>query len=143
MKKFSKCKGNTKRSWQIMKEITGKIKKKNNTFSKALKIKKELLYFADQIATEFNSFFSLHVHGIFDVFQDVINGSDLTTEEFETAFESLKFNKAAGINSINSNIVLDTYHKIKDISFLVFKTSFQQGTFFNMLKIANVTCLFK
>ena len=76
-------------------------------------------------------------------FNDVINGSDLTTEEFETAFESLKFNKAAGINSINSNIVLDTYHKIKDISILVFKTSFQQGTFFNMLKIANVTCLFK
>ena len=39
----------------------------------------------------------------------------LATEEFETAFKSLKRNKAAGIDTINSNIVLDTYDEIKDI----------------------------
>ena len=76
-------------------------------------------------------------------FNDAISDSDLTTEEFETAFKSLKCNKVAGINTINSNMVLDTYDKIKDILFLIFKISFQPGTFPNMLKLANVTHLFK
>ena len=48
-------------------------------------------------------------------FNDAISDSDLTTEEFETACKSLKRNKAAGIDTINSNIVLDTYDEIKDI----------------------------
>ena len=48
-------------------------------------------------------------------FNDAISDSDLTTEEFETAFKSLKRNKAAGIDTINSNIVLDTYDEIKYI----------------------------
>ena len=74
-------------------------------------------------------------------FNHVISDSDLTTEEFETVFKSLKRNKAAGIDTINSNIVLDTYDEIKDILFLIFKTSLQQGTFPNKLKI--VTPLFK
>ena len=33
MKKLSKCQGNTKISWQLMKEITGKIKKKKKKLS--------------------------------------------------------------------------------------------------------------
>ena len=53
-------------------------------------------------------------------FNDAISDSDLTTEEFETDFKSLKRNKAAGIDTINSNIVLDTYDEIKDILFLLF-----------------------
>ena len=45
-----------------MKEITGKIKQKkttkDNTFPKALKINKKSLHSAEQIANEFNSFFT-------------------------------------------------------------------------------------
>ena len=48
-------------------------------------------------------------------FNDAISHSDLTTKEFETACKSLKRNKAAGIDTINSNIVLNTYDEIKDI----------------------------
>ena len=40
-------------------------------------------------------------------FNYAIGESDLTTEEFKTTFKSLKRNKAAGIDTINSNIVLD------------------------------------
>ena len=76
-------------------------------------------------------------------FTDAISDSDLTTEEFETVFKSLKRNKAADIDTINSNIFLDTYDEIKDILFLSFKTSLQQDTFPNKLKIAKVTPLFK
>ena len=34
-------------------------------------------------------------------FNDAISDSDLTTQEFETAFKPLKHNKAAGIDTIN------------------------------------------
>ena len=157
IKKLSKCQGNTKRTSQIVKEITGKTKPKYNTFPKALKINKKLLHSMEQIANEFNSFlmnggpslakniplvptsFTEYLMS----FNDAISDSDLTTEEFETAFKSLKHKKAAGIDTINSNIVLDTYDEIKDILFLIFKTSFKQGTFPNKLKIAKVTPLFK
>ena len=70
-------------------------------------------------------------------FNDDISVSDLTTEKFEMAFKSLKRNNAAGIDTINSNIALDI------VLFLIFKTSLQQGTFLNKLKIAKVTPLFK
>ena len=76
-------------------------------------------------------------------FNDAISDSDLANEEFETAFKSLKRNKAAVIDTINSNVVLDTYDKIKDIQFLIFKTSLQQGTFPNKLKIAKIILLIK
>ena len=62
-------------------------------------------------------------------FNYAISDANLTTEELETALKSLKRNKTAGIDTINSNIVLDTYDKIKDILFLNFKTAVQQGTF--------------
>ena len=41
-----------------MKEMTGKIKQKSNTFPRALKINKKSLHSAEQIANVFNSFFT-------------------------------------------------------------------------------------
>ena len=67
----------------------------------------------------------------------------MTTEEFETAFKSLKSSKAAGIDTISSSIVLDTYDEIKDILFLICETSLQEGTFPNKLNMAKVIPLFK
>ena len=116
---------------EITKEITGKMKQKNNAFPKALKINKKSLHSAKQIANEFNSFFTnagpslakniLPVSTSFTEclmsFNGAISDFDLTTKEFETPFKSLKRNKAAGIDTINSNIVLDTYDEIKNILF--------------------------
>ena len=58
-------------------------------------------------------------------------------------FKSWKRNKTGSIGAINSNIVLNTCDETKDTLFLIFKTSLQQGTFPNKIKIANVTPLFK
>ena len=112
-----------------MKEITGKVKQNSDTFPKALKINKKSLHSAEQISNEFNPFFtnvdpslaknippvSTSFTKYLTSFNDTISDCDLTTEEFETALKSLKRNKAAGIDTINSNIVLDTYDEIKDI----------------------------
>ena len=45
-----------------------------------------------------------------------------------------------GLSSLNKlqGIVLDTYDEIKYIYFLIFKTSLQQDTFSNMLKIVKI-----
>ena len=56
-------------------------------------------------------------------FNDPISDSDLTTEEFKKAFKSIKCKKVTDIDTIKSNLVLDTYDEIKDILFLIFKTS--------------------
>ena len=77
------------------------------------------------------------------VFNDAICNFDLKTKEFKTAFISLKRNKAAGIDTIDSHIVLDTYYEIKYILFLIFQTSFQLVMFSSKLEIAKVTPLFK
>ena len=77
-------------------------------------------------------------------FNEAISNSGWTTEEFETAFKSLRRNKAAGIdNSISSTINLDVYEEIENILFSVFKSSLQQGICPNTLKIAKVTPLFE
>lgn len=77
-------------------------------------------------------------------FNEAISNSGWTIEEFETAFKSLRRNKAAGIdNSISSTINLDVYEEIENILFSVFKSSLQQGICPNILKIAKVTPLFK
>ena len=62
-------------------------------------------------------------------FNYAITDSDLTTEEFETAFKSLKRNKAAGIDTINSKIVLNTYDEIKDILFIFLRLLFNKVLF--------------
>ena len=43
-----------------------------------------------------------------------IDHHDITLKEFETAYKSLKRNKASGIDDINSNIVLDFFEELKD-----------------------------
>ena len=73
-------------------------------------------------------------------FNDAISDFDSTTEEFETTFKSLKYNKTAVKDTISSNINLDTYDEIKDTLFLIFKTFLQQGT---SPKIEKSTSLFK
>ena len=74
-------------------------------------------------------------------FNGAINDADLTTEELKTVFKSLKRNKAAGIETINSNIVLDTYDEIEDI-FLILNTSLQQSTIPDNFKKAKVNSFF-
>ena len=44
-----------------------------------------------------------------------------TFKIFETAFKSLRHNKASGIHAINSNIVLDIFEEFKTPLFYIFE----------------------
>ena len=68
---------------------------------------------------------------------------ELNFDEFEEAFKTLKWNKAAGFDDLSSNIIIDAYDSLKNILFHVFKVSIQQGIFPDSLKIAKVISIFK
>ena len=72
-----------------------------------------------------------------------INHHDLTLKEFETAYKSLKRNKASGIDDINSNIVLDFYEELKTPLFHIFRAWLSEGFFPDEMKIAKVSPIFK
>ena len=122
-----------------------------------IKVDNDILYSQKDIAIAFNNFFTnigpnlakkiSHTPTGFESyltkFDQTINNEDLTLKEFETAFKSLKRNKAEGIDGINGNIVLEVYNEIKTILFRVFKSSLQQGVVPDLLKVAKVTPIFK
>ena len=72
-----------------------------------------------------------------------INHHDLTLKEFETAYKSLKRNKASGIDNINCNIVLDFFEELKTPLFYICRASLTEGVFPDEMKIAKVIPIFK
>ena len=84
-----------------------------------------------QVSETFNQYFPL--------IDTQINHHDLTLKEIETAYKSLKCNKASGIDDINRNILLDFFEELKTSLFYIFRTSLRQGIFPDEMKIAKVS----
>jgi len=55
---LNKHKNNSRKIWQVMKKIAGKEKTKSNVLPKTIKIKDKNLYNEEEIAYEFNTFFT-------------------------------------------------------------------------------------
>ena len=60
-------------------------------------------------------------------------------EEFETAFKTIKRDKASGIDDLNLSIILDVYKQIKYPLPVIFRSSTEKKSFSNLLKIAKVS----
>ena len=147
----------SKKTWQIMKEINGKLKQKAINLPKILKIGSNTLSNKNDIAKEFNNFFTNvgpklaeKIPLVQQSFEDYLSQSEtsmdndeLSFEEFETAFKSLKRNKASGVDDLSCNVIIDTYDYIKLPLFNIFQTSIREGVFPDKLKIAKVTPVFK
>ena len=69
--------------------------------------------------------------------------SNLTLEELNKAFLTLKSNKSAGLDEISVNVVKSIFDKIPIPIYHIFNLSLKQGIFPNKLKIANVLPVFK
>jgi hypothetical protein len=48
-----------------------------------------------------------------------------------------------GVDDLNGNIIIDSLEPLKNVLYLVFKASFQQGIFPDKLKVAKITPIFK
>ena len=152
-----KYKTDSKRTWQVMKEITGKQKTKSTLLPREIKVNKTIIQKPQEIAKEFNKFFTSvgptlagKIPNTEKSFQDFLTShnekmqfEELNFDKFEEAFKSLKRNKAAGFDDLSSNIIIDAYDSLKNILFHIFKVSIKQGIFPDRLKIAKVTPIFK
>ena len=75
--------------------------------------------------------------------QKNIEHEDLTFEQFEKAFKSVKHNKAAGHDDIDSNVIIKVYNEISYPLFMIFHSLFHEGIFPEQLKVAKVSPIFK
>ena len=71
--------------------------------------------------------------------------SDLTFEDFKKTFKSVKRNKAAGHNDIDSNVTIKVYDEIRSFRerYFTLHKSFSKGIFPEQLKVAKVSSTFK
>ena len=120
-KLLHKYKTDSKRTWQVMKEITGKQKTKSNLLPQEIKVDETIIQNPQDIAKEFNKFFTSvgsklakKIPNTEKKFQDFLTShnekmqfEELNFDEFEKAFRSLKQNKAAGFDDLSSNIIID------------------------------------
>ena len=138
-----KCKTDSQWTWQVMKEISGKQKTKSNLLSQEIKVDKTTLQKPQEIAEEFNKFFTSvgptlagKIPDTEKSFQDFSTShnekmqfEELNFDEFEEAFKSLKRSKAADFDDLSTNIIIDACDSLKNILFHVFKVSNKQGIF--------------
>ena len=117
----------SKRTWQIMEEVTGKQKTKPNLLPREIKVDKTIIQNPQEIAKELNKCFT-HVgptlagkipdteksfQGFLTSHNEKMQFEELNFDEFEEAFKSLKRNKAAGFDDLSSNIIFDAYDSLK------------------------------
>ena len=67
----------------------------------------------------------------------------LTFEEFEKTFQSVKHNKTAGHNDIDSNVIIKVYDEISYPLFMIFHSSFNEFIFPEQLKVVKFSPIFK
>ena len=134
-----------------------KLKRSVILSPKTIKVKNSNQYKAEDIANEFNKFFTnvgpnlaKNIGVVNKKIEDYLTYPDYRLEfktlsfvEFEKAFKTLKRNKAAGYDNVNINVVIDSYEEIKKILFQIFKVFIEQGIFPDLLKIAKVTPVYK
>ena len=153
---MDKYKTDSKRTWQVIKEITSRQKTKSILLPREIKFDKTIIQNPQEIAKEFKFFTSVgptlagKIADLEKSFQDFLTSRNEKMQfeesnfgEFEEAFKSLKRSKAAGFDDLSNNIIIDACDSLRNILFHVFKVSIKQGTFPDSLKLAKVTSIFK
>ena len=123
---LKQCENDMKRIWQLMKEITGKSKLNSNRFPKSINVNGNTIKENSHIAEEFNKYFTnvgpdlaSKTQNTSKTFADFLfpvgknmECRDVTFEEFEKTFKSVKYNKAAGHDYVDSNAIIKVYDEI-------------------------------
>ena len=145
------------RTRQILKEITGKSKVNTNIFPKSKNVNGKSIKKNSRIAEKFNEYFTnigpnlaSKIQNTSKTFEDFLfhvkknmEQKEFNFEEFERAFKSVKHNKAAGHEDIDSNDIIKAYHEICYPLFMTFHSSFNKDIFPEQLKVAKVSPIFK
>ena len=154
---LEKYQNNSKETWKVIKETVGKNKIFNDDFPKTLLRDKQEITGQKEIANYFNTFFTnigsilasiiphseKHFTTYIEKSNIILENDDLTTNEFETAFNSIKINKASGFDDITSNVVKLSFNELAAPLFHICKNSLKCGIFPDDMKIAKIKPLHK
>ena len=154
---LSRYSKNSRKTWEVMKELTGKRKDKSNSLPKRVELNGKYIENGSEIAKAFNEFYvqvgpslakkikkpkRCYTSYLIQT-QSKLQYFDLKLEEFQEAFKTLKRNKSTGHDQLNGNIFIDSYDAIKLPLFDICKSSLKCGVFPDQLKIARVLPVFK
>ena len=146
---LNKHKSDSKKTWQIINEITGRKKLSSDTFPKSVKHGGTIFYDKHKICTEFNKYFvnvgpnlASKIPQVNTNYKDFLGNphdselldKELTYKEFDKSVSSLKPNKAAGFDDLNSNVILHVISSIRKPLFHVLHLSIKEGVFPEILK---------
>ena len=120
--------------------VNGKSIKKNNLIAE--EFNKYLTNVGPNLASKVKNTYKSFDDFLFPV-QKIMEHEDLTFEEFEKTFKSVKHNKAAGHDDIDSNVIIKVDDEISYPLFMIFHSSFNEGIFLEQLKVAKVSPIFK
>ena len=140
-----------------MEKITGKCKVNSNRFPKSINVNGKSIKKNNCIAEEFNKYLTnvgpnlaSKIQNTSKIFEDFLfplqknmEHKDLTFEEFEKDFKSVKHNKAATHDDIDSNVIIKAYYEISYPLFMIFHGPFNVDIFPEQLKVAKVSPIFK
>ena len=143
-----------KYTWQLMKEITGKSKLNSNRFPKSINVNGKTIKENSHIAGELNKYFTnvgpnlvSKIQNTSKRFEDFLfpvgKNMEHTSEEFQKKFKSVKYNKAAGYDDIDSNVIIKVYDEITYPILMIFHSSFSEDFSPEQLKLAEVSPIFK
>ena len=155
--KRSKYKHDAKKTWSIMKELIGKIKLKSSNLPRRITVNEVDIFDKPKFANEFNTFFTnigsklpSKILNALKTFESYINKPDsimktkqLSINELEDAFFSLKINKSPVYDDISFNIVKKCFSSLCEPLKYLFNLSIEKGIFPDDLKIAKVTPTYK
>ena len=155
---LKKHKADSKKTWQIINEVTGRKKVSNDTLPKIIIKDGTVIHGKRNICNEFNKFFTSvgpnlasQIPQVNANFKDFLGNSlecellerELTHKEFEKSISSLKLNKAPGYDDLNSNVVLHVISSIRGPLFHILNLSLRDGIFPDLLKTSKVNPIFK
>ena len=152
-----KYKNNIRKTWQVIKEATGKEKYKQQILPKKILVDKISITETESIAESFNKYFTQigpklakDIGTSTQSFNDYIKKHDtlqpekvISVNELNDAFFSLKINKSAGYDDISFTVVKKCFGVLHKPLLHILNLSLQTGIFPDKLKIVGVTPLFK
>ena len=156
-KKLNKYKNDTKRTWSIINELTGRKSTERNVLPKELIINKQNFVQKNDIADQLNKYFvevgpelaknippsNTSFHEYLTRFEGEIQDVNITVDDLRKVFLTLKRNKSPGYDDITSNVILSVTDEILFPLYHCINLSFQKGIFPNKLKVAKIFPVFK
>ena len=120
--------------------VNGKAIKKNSHMAK--KFNKYFTNVGPNLTSKIENTSKTFENFIFPIKKNMEYG-DLAFKEFEKTLESVKHNKAAERDDIDSNVIIRIYDEISDPFFMIFHRSLSQGIFPKQRKVSNVSLTLK